>query len=60
MKMWFGHPVMECRCGFETPDAEAFGQHLKKTGHLPKEAPVKKCKKTGVLPEKPKEENNGL
>lgn len=61
MKYWFGYPVLECECGFETPDEDEFRRHLLKTGHKRKAEPVKKTRnKTGKQPVQPKEENNGL
>lgn len=54
MKMWFGHRVLECECGYGTPDKGEFEAHLKKFGHKPKtEAVVKAAKKN-----EPKEDNN--
>ena len=45
MKYWFGHPIRECQCGFETPDEDEILEHLKKTGHQLKQEP-KKTKKS--------------
>lgn len=33
MKYWFGYPVLECECGFSTPDEDEFLRHLKKYRH---------------------------
>ena len=47
MKYWFGYRVLECECGFSTPDEDDFNRHLTMKGHKPKEitekAPAKKA-----------------
>ena len=55
MKMWFGHKMLECECGYSSPDKAEFEAHLTKLGHKPKTEAVKKVSKKN---NEPKEENN--
>lgn len=58
MKTWFGHRMLECECGFCSPDKAEFEAHLTKFGHKPKTEAVKKVSKKN---NEPKEEiDNGL
>ncbi len=53
MKTWFGHEMLECKCGWCTPDKAEFEDHLKKFNHERLNTVKKVVKK-----DEPKEENN--
>lgn len=42
MKYWNGYPLLECPCGFVTPDEDDFERHIKrcKRGQTAAAAPV--------------------
>lgn len=56
MKYWFGYPVLECECGFSTPDEDEFLRHLKKYKHSRKQSESGKKRTAGKLPA----ENKGV